>query len=113
MNTFKPFDPDDIDESLTRVVAYGGHRYLLFPYVNATGAIPEFNSISNTLDGAAATIKDFAALSALVRRAGGSAKWLISFNTPWLIPLSEVAGMTKRAEQGRVKRKPGRDSSDP
>lgn len=105
MDNLKPFDPDDIDESLTRVVAHGGHRYLLFPHINATGVIPKFNSISCVINGAAATIEDLLALSALVRRAGDGAKWFISFNTPWLMPLSEAAEIAQRLEQARAKRK--------
>jgi hypothetical protein len=105
MDNFKPFDPNDIDESLTRVVAHGGHRYLLFPHINATGTIPKFNSISYVIGRAAPAIADFLALSELVRQAEKNAKWLISFNTPWLIPLSEIADIEQRASEARTKRK--------
>jgi hypothetical protein len=105
MDSPKPFDPDDIDASLTRVVAHGGHRYLMFPHINATGTIPEFNSISCVIDGAVPTIEDFSSLSALVRQAGANAKWFILFNTPWLMPLSEAADIQQRAAQGSSKRR--------
>jgi|ERR1700730_1989682 hypothetical protein len=105
MDSLKPFDPNDIDASLTRVVAHGGHRYLMFPHIDATGAMPRFNSISCVIDGASPTIEDFSALAALVRQAQENAKWLISFNTPWLMPLSEAADIEQRAWQGRSKRK--------
>jgi hypothetical protein len=77
----------------------------MFPHINATGAIPKFNSISCTIKGATATIDDLLALSALVRKAGEGATWFISFNTPWLMPLSEAADMRQRAEQARANRK--------
>jgi hypothetical protein len=70
MDNFKPFDPNDIDESLTRVVAHGGHRYLLFPHINATGTIPKFNSISYVIGRAAPAIADFLALSRIGETGG-------------------------------------------
>ena len=39
MENRKPFNPMDIDESLTRLIAHGGHTYLMFPYINAIGNI--------------------------------------------------------------------------
>ena len=104
MNTLKPFDPNDIDETLTRVVNHGRHTYLMFPYINAIGAAPQFNSISYVIDGSAATIEDFLALSALVRQAGENAKWLISFSTPWLMPLPEAVAIEERRRKGRTER---------
>jgi hypothetical protein len=101
MNTLKPFDPDEIDETLSRVVTHGAHIYLLFPYINATGETPIFHSISYVIEGPAATVKDFHALSALVRQAGEKAKWLISFSTPWLMPPADAATVEQRPRQGR------------
>ena len=93
MDNLKSFDPNDIDETLTRVVTHGGDSYLMFPYINAIGTAPKFNSITCVIDGPAATIDDFLALSAMVRLAGENAGWFISFNTPWLIGLSEAANV--------------------
>ena len=104
MNTLKPFNPDDIDETLSRVVTHGGHIYLLFPYINATGDAPIYHSISYVIEGPAATVEDFVALSALVRQAGEKAKWLISFSTPWLMPLADAATVEQRPRQGRSAR---------
>ena len=104
MNTLKPFDPDEIDETLTRVVSHGPYTYLLFPYINATGDAPTFHSIHYVIEGPAATVKDFDALSALVRQAGEKAKWLISFSTPWLLPLADATTVQQRPRQGRTER---------
>jgi hypothetical protein len=101
MNTLKPFDPDEIDESLTRVVTHGPNTYLMFPYINAIDAEPKFNSISRVIDGPAATVSDFRALSALVKRVGERAKWLISFNTPWLVSVSSGLALEQRRRQSR------------
>ena len=51
MENLKPFDPADIDETLTRVVSRAGHTYLLFPYIEALGAVPKFNSIGRIIGG--------------------------------------------------------------
>jgi hypothetical protein len=104
MNTLKPFDPNEIDETLTRVIIHGPKTYLMFPYINATESTPKFNSISYLIDGPAASIEDFLALSALVRQAAENAKWLISFNTPWLMPLPEAVAIEQRPRQGRTER---------
>jgi hypothetical protein len=104
MDNLKSFDPNDIDESLTRVVTHGGDSYLMFPYINAIGTAPKFKSITCVIDGPAATIDDFLALSAMVRLAGENAGWFISFNTPWLIGLSEAANVKPRTSQGRAHR---------
>jgi hypothetical protein len=105
MDNLKVFDPDDIDETLSRVVSHGGRAYLMFPYVDAVGTAPKFNSVSLVIDGPAATIKDFAALSASVRQAAGSARWYISFNTPWLLLPTEAESKAQRAPHGRVRRR--------
>ena len=56
MDTLKPFDPDDIDESLTRIVTRGSDTYLLFPYLDALATLPKFNSIGRVIRGPAATV---------------------------------------------------------
>ena len=103
MENFKPFDPADIDETLTRVVSRGGHTYLLFPYIEAIGAAPKFNSIGRVIARSAATIEDFTALSAQVVQAAKQAQWFLSFNTPWLVGLSEVQEIAQRPSVPRGK----------
>jgi hypothetical protein len=97
MDNLKPFDVGDIDESLTRVVAHRGSTYLMFPFVSALEATPQFHSISLTIKGTAATLEDFSGLSALAKKSAvDNAAWFISFSTPWLIPASEVANLRTR-----------------
>lgn len=97
INDLKPFDPSEVDETLTRVVAHGGNTYLLFPYVNATGAEPEYNSVGMAIAGSAATVQDFNEMTALLVKAGQGALWRIVFNTPWLISIAEEASAPQRA----------------
>ncbi len=97
MDNLKPFDIREIDESLSRVVNYAGSTYLLFPYVNGLGAIPQFHSISVTIKGAAATVEDFSRLIPLLQKAAvNNAEWFISFSTPWLISAAEVQNLRNR-----------------
>ena len=105
MENLKPFDPAEIDETLTRIVSRAGHTYLLFPYIEAIGAVPKFNSVGRMIAGPSATIADFAALSALVNQAAKQAQWFISFNTPWLVALSEVQEITQRPSVPRGNRR--------
>jgi hypothetical protein len=96
MSNSKAFDPTDIDETLTRVVAHGGKTHLLFPYVNGTAAEPKYNSIGMVIAGQAATVQDFQVLTSLVRRAGQGGVWRILFNTPWLVAPAEDGGNAER-----------------
>jgi len=105
MENRKPFNPKDIDETLTRVITHGGDMYLMFPYINAMAVSPKFDSINYVIRGPAATREDLAALCALVMQAGERAEWFISFNTPWLIKHSEAEYITQRASLPKPKRK--------
>ena len=105
MENLKPFDPAEIDETLTRVVSRAGHTYLLFPYIEATGAVPKFNSVGRVITGPSATIEDFTALSAQVNQTAKQAQWFISFNTPWLVALSEAQEIAHRPSVPRGKRR--------
>jgi hypothetical protein len=96
MSDSKPFDPADIDETLTRVVSHGGKTHLLFPYVNGVAAEPKYNSIGMLIAGSAATVQDFQALALMVKRAGVGAAWRIVFNTPWLVRPHEDGGTPER-----------------
>jgi hypothetical protein len=104
VTNLKPFDPDDVDETLTRVVTHDGATYLLFPYISATGKTPKFNSINSVIEGPTATVQDFAALSALIRQGREQGEWFISFNTPWLLTASEGEAIRQRTAAFRSKR---------
>jgi hypothetical protein len=96
METLKPFDPQDIDESLTRIVTHGGHVYLLFPYVSGIDAVPRFESLSITIAGPTATVEDFSRLTDLVKNAGDDGAWFISFSTPWRVRAEDVQNLRSR-----------------
>jgi hypothetical protein len=104
MENRKPFNPVEIDESLTRVITHGGHTYLMFPYINATGMTPKFNSIGFVINGPTATVADYAALSAQAKQTAERAEWFISFNTPWLITASEAESIRQRRLGAKPKR---------
>jgi len=92
MGDLKPFDPADVDETLTRIVLHAGKNHLLFPFVNGTGAEPKYHSIGMVIAGPAATIQDFQELTSKIKKAGEGAAWRIVFNTPWLIRPSDEGG---------------------
>jgi len=98
LNDMKPFDPADIDETLTRVVVHGGKTHLLFPYVDGLGAEPRYQSIGMMIAGPSATVQDFQQLTLRVQKAGEGAAWRIVFNTPWLVVPSDE---TRSAERTR------------
>jgi hypothetical protein len=100
MSDSKPFDPADIDETLTRVVTHAGKTHLLFPFINGMGAEPKYNSIGVLIAGSSASVKDFQSLTLMAKRAGEGAAWRIVFNTPWLIRPSEDAGGRERKRRG-------------
>ena len=104
MENRKPFNPMDIDESLTRLITHGGHTYLMFPYINALGMTPKFNSVGFVIKGPTATIDDYAALSILAKQAADRAEWFISFNTPWLITPAEAETIRERRMVPKPKR---------
>ena len=96
METLKPFNPQEIDESLTRIVSHGGHLYLMFPYISGIDPVPHFDSLSITIAGPAATVEDFSKLTALIKNSAGRSAWFISFSTPWLIRAEEVQNLRSR-----------------
>ena len=104
MENRKPFNPTDIDETLTRLITHGGHTYLMFPYINATGMTPKFNSIGFVISGPTATTEDYASLSAQAKQAADRAEWFISFNTPWLITPAEAETIRQRRMVPKPKR---------
>ena len=96
MENLKPFDPREIDETLTRVVAHAGHIYLMFPYINGIETAPRFDSLSITIAGPAATVDEFSKLTALVGNSGNGGEWFISFSTPWLVRAEQVQNLRSR-----------------
>ena len=100
MSDSKPFDPADIDETLTRVVTHAGKTHLLFPYVDGIAGEPKYRSIGTVIAGSAATVQDFHALTSMVRKAGAGAAWRIVFNTPWLVRPTEDGGSSERQRRG-------------
>jgi hypothetical protein len=96
VNDLKPFDPADIDETLTRVVTHAGKTHLLFPYINGIASEPKYNSLGMAIAGSAATVRDFHELTLMARRAGEGAAWRIVFNTPWLVRPSEGGANAQR-----------------
>jgi hypothetical protein len=99
MNDLKPFDPGDIDETLTRVVIHAGKTHLLFPFVNGIGTEPSYSSIGMVIAGAAATLRDFEELTVRIKKAGDGAAWRIVFNTPWLIRPSDDGGSGRKRRE--------------
>jgi|SRR5580692_11074508 hypothetical protein len=100
MSDSKPFDPADIDETLTRVVAHGGKTHLLFPFVNGIGSEPKYSSIGVVIAGFAATVQDFHLLTSMARKAAEGAVWRIVFNTPWLVRPTEDGEGAERKRRG-------------
>jgi hypothetical protein len=76
----------------------------MFPYINATGMTPKFNSVGFVIKGSTATVEDYAALCALAKQAADRAEWFISFNTPWLITPSEADTIRQRRLGSKPKR---------
>jgi hypothetical protein len=104
MDSFKEFDPKDCDETLTRVVTHGGSSYLMFPFINATGVSPTFNSINCLIKGSAATVQDVERLCELIEQSRKEGEWFISFNTPWLVTESEADDIRQRKRAPKPKR---------
>jgi hypothetical protein len=99
MNDLKPFDPGDIDETLTRVVIHAGKTHLLFPFIDGKGAEPGYKSIGLVIAGDAATVQDFQELTVKIKKAGEGANWRIVFNTPWLIRPSDEGGSERKRRE--------------
>jgi hypothetical protein len=99
MKDLKPFDPNDVDETLTRVITHVAKTHLLFPFVDGIGAEPKYNSIGMVIAGAAATVQDFQELTLRIKKAGEGAAWRIVFNTPWRIRPSDDGGSECRRRE--------------
>jgi hypothetical protein len=97
VDNLKPFDPQDIDASLVRLVSFGSKRYALFPFVDATGSLPEFRSVCLPIAQSNVSASELAELAALAKRRGEHAVWFIQFSTPWLVGNAEADGARQRA----------------
>ncbi len=97
MDNLKPFDPDDIEESLLRLVAYDGRHYALFPYIDVTGSAPEYKSVRHPIARESISAAELGALSAQVKQLGKDAEWHISFSTPWRIKPSDGEAIRQRS----------------
>jgi hypothetical protein len=90
MSNMKILNPDDIDESLVKVIEHAGKFHVLLPFVDATGGMPEYRSLGHPIEQSTIKVRDLTALSsAMQARAQGAAVWFIMFTTPWLLPRSE------------------------
>jgi hypothetical protein len=77
-------------------VTHGGRFHLMFPYISALQAVPHFESLSVAIAARAATLEDFAKLTALVKESAKGGEWFISFSTPWLVRAEEVLDLRSR-----------------
>jgi hypothetical protein len=101
MSNLKPFRPQEIDASLTRLVLHRGSCFLLFPFVNALGAAPKMDSVGLAIAESAATNADITGLIELVETLGAQADWMISFNTPWLVDRAAAQDARARSATAR------------
>ena len=85
MDKLKPFEPQDLDTSLLRVVLQGDKYFALFPYIDATGPVPEFKSVSHRLVGSQITLDDMRQMTGLIEQRGKHMVWAILFSTPYLV----------------------------
>ena len=96
MSNMKILNPDDIDESLVKVIEHAGKFHVLLPFVDATGEMPEYRSLGHPLEQLAIKVRDLNALSAAMKtRAQDTAIWFILFSTPWLLPQPEGDAILK------------------
>lgn len=97
MDNLKPFDPRDLDASLIRLVGFGGKHYALFPFVDATGPLPEFRSVRLLIREPAISARELAELAVLAKRRGENATWFIQFSTPWLLGKTDANHTEQRS----------------
>jgi hypothetical protein len=96
MSSFKTLSPDDIDESLMKLVEFAGRRQVLLPFVDATGAAPEYRSLGHATENSSVRLEDLEDLAKAMRsRAGDAAEWFLLFNTPWLLRRSDGDAVRK------------------
>lgn len=97
MNNLKAFNPDDIDESLVKLVAFADKRFLLFPYIDATGAAPEYRSLGYATEHNTIRLEDLTEMTVRMKRRADGAVWYILFSTPWLLRHADADAAQKRS----------------
>ena len=97
MSSFKPLRPEDIDETLVKLIEFSNQRYVLLPFVDATGTAPEFRSLGHPTHHPAVRVQDLDALSTAMRGREQGAAWFILFSTPWLLRQSDGDAIRKTA----------------
>lgn len=97
MNNVKIFNPEDIDESLVKLVAFADKRFLLFPFIDATGAAPEYRSLGYPTEHNTIRIEDLTEMAARMKRRAEAAVWYILFSTPWLLRHADADAAQKRS----------------
>jgi hypothetical protein len=97
MNNLKPFSPEDIDESLVKLVVFADKRFMLFPFIDATGAVPEFRSLGYPTEHNAIRVEDLTEMTSRMKRRAEGAVWHILFSTPWLVRHSDADAAQKRS----------------
>ena len=97
MNNIKLFNPEDIDESLVKLVAFADKGFLLFPFIDATGAAPEYRSLGYPTEHNTIRVEDLAEMTARMKRRAEDAVWYILFSTPWLLRHADADAAQKRS----------------
>jgi hypothetical protein len=100
MSNFKPLRPEDLDESIVKLVEFSGRHHVLLPFMDATGAAPECRSLGHATEHRSIRIEDLHALAKAMKGSQQGAAWFILFNTPWLLRQSDADAMQK-AEPAR------------
>ena len=95
MSNFKPLRPEDIDESLVKLVEFSGHCHVLLPFIDATGAAPEFKSLGHSTLHRSVRMEDLDALTKTMRGHQRAGAWFILFNTPWLLRQADAGAAQK------------------
>ena len=97
MNNLKIFNPEDIDESLVKLVVFADKRFLLFPFIDATGATPEYRSLGYPTEHNTIRVEDLTEMTARMKRRAEGAVWYILFSTPWLLRHADADAAQKRS----------------
>jgi hypothetical protein len=99
MSNLKPLDPDDIDESLLKLVESSGKHYVLLPFVDATATAPEYRSLGHATTRDSIRVEDLTQISTQMRERAQGSVWFILFNTPWLLSQAAAEAIRKPAQR--------------
>jgi hypothetical protein len=95
MSNFKPLRPEDIDESLVKLIEFSGQCHVLLPFVDATGAAPEYKSLGHATVHRTIRMEDLHALTKAMRGHQQAGSWFILFSTPWLLRQADANSVQK------------------